>query len=73
MLMVRDDTKKLLKFVSAREPENKEPQAQVTFEAYMVEGKAKWTYEDKEDFLRRVETACREVCGWFAEKIEVKE
>ena len=59
MLMTLDDTEKLIKFVTAREPENSpEVLAQIMFEAFSVRNKTKWTPEEKEDFLCRVETAC---------------
>lgn len=70
-----DDTKKLLKFISAKDLEEtdsfKVVKAQISYEAFMVEDKI-WTPEEKADFLHRVEAGCREVCDWFTEKIKVQ-
>lgn len=70
-----DDTKKMLKFIVAKDSEEtdsfKAVKAQISYEAFMEEDKI-WTPEEKTDFLHRVEVGCREVCDWFAEKIKTQ-
>ncbi len=72
-MIIRDDTRKLLKQVTGRDAENHTVQAQIDLSAYLIDGEITWTPEEREDFLRRVENACREILDWFAEKIRAQE
>lgn len=76
MMVSCDDTKKLLKFVSAKDLEETDHfkilKAQIHYEAFIEDGRI-WTPEEKADFLSRVETGCREACEWFERNIKTQE
>ncbi len=71
-MMVSDDSSKLFKDITEMDAEKQTIQAQIGLNAYLIDGEITWTPEEREDFLRRAENACREAFNWFAEKIKAR-